>query len=85
MSGPVPITVYRRRPCELCEEAIDVIESVADEAELPVEIETVDVDSDPTLRDRYGDRVPVVAIAGRERFELFVDETELLGALRDAR
>ncbi|QSG05135.1 glutaredoxin family protein [Halapricum desulfuricans] len=85
MTDPVPITVYRRHPCELCEEAVETIESAAEEASIPVAIETVDVDSDPALRDRYGDRVPVVAVDGRERFELFVDETELIGALRDAR
>ncbi|WP_229111203.1 glutaredoxin family protein [Halapricum desulfuricans] len=85
MTEPVPITVYRRHPCELCEEAVETIESAAEEAAVPVAIETVDVDSDPDLRDRYGDRVPVVAVDSRERFELFVDETELIGALRDAR
>ncbi|MCU4718222.1 glutaredoxin family protein [Halapricum hydrolyticum] len=84
MTDPVPITVYRRQPCELCEEAIETIESVASAAEITVEIETVDVDGDPDLRERYGDRVPVVAVDGLERFELFVDETELAGALRDA-
>ena len=84
MTDPVPITVYRRQPCELCEEAIETIESTADAAEIAVEIETVDVDSDPDLREQYGDRVPVVAVDGREQFELFVDETELIGVLRDA-
>ncbi|QSG15519.1 glutaredoxin family protein [Halapricum desulfuricans] len=84
MSDPVPITVYRRHPCELCTEAIETIESVADSAEVPVDIETVDVDSDPDLREKYGDRVPVVLVDGDTQFEVFVDESVLVGALRDA-
>jgi glutaredoxin len=84
MSTPVPITVYRRHPCELCEEALETIESVADAAEIPVMIETVDVDGDPDLRERYGDSVPVVFVDGNKQFELSVDETVLVGVLRDA-
>lgn len=84
MSEPVPITVYRRQPCELCEEALATIESVADAAEIPVAIETVDVDGDPDLQERYGDSVPVVFVDGDKQFELSVDETVLVGVLRDA-
>jgi glutaredoxin len=84
MSEPVSITIYRRHPCELCEDALETIESVADAAEIPVEVEEVDVDSDPELRDQYGDSVPVVFVDGRKQFELFVDENVLVGALQDA-
>mgnify|MGYP000557277654 FL=1 len=84
MSDPVPITVYRRHPCQLCTEAIETIESVADSAEIPVELETIDVDSDPGLREKYGDRVPVVHVDSETQFEVFVDETVLVSALRDA-
>ncbi len=84
MSAPVSITVYRRHPCELCTEAIETIESVADSAEIPIELETIDVDSDPDLRETYGDRVPVVLVDGETRFEVFVDETVLASTLKDA-
>ncbi|MEF8883037.1 MAG: glutaredoxin family protein [Halapricum sp.] len=84
MPTPVPITVYRRHPCELCEEAVETIESVADAAEIPVAIETVDVDGDTDLGERYGDSVPVVFVDGNKQFELSVDETVLVGVLRDA-
>jgi glutaredoxin len=84
MSEPVPITIYRRHPCELCEDALETIESVAEAAEVSVEIEEIDVDSGPELREQYGEKVPVVFVDGDKQFEVFVDETVLVGALRDA-
>jgi len=84
MTEPVSITIYRRHPCELCEDAQETIESVADAAGIPIEIEEIDVDSDGELRERYGEKVPVVYVDGEKQFEVFVDETVLVGALRDA-
>lgn len=84
MSEPVPVTVYRREQCELCEVALDTVESVAADADVAVEIETVDVDADPSLADRYGERVPVVFVDGRHEFDIRVDPTVLVGVLREA-
>jgi len=84
MPDPVPITIYRRHPCELCEDALEMIESVAEAAAIPIAIEEIDVDSDAELRERYGDSVPVVYVDGEKQFEVFVDETILAGVLRDA-
>lgn len=81
---PVPITVYRREQCSLCEEAIETIESVADEADVAVDIDEVDVDSDPQLREQYGTQVPVVVVDGTEQFQIRVDPTVLVGLLREA-
>lgn len=72
------VTVYTRVGCKLCEQAERVVATHAGEAAVAV----VDVDTDPELQDRYGVRVPVVAIDGVERFELQVDEGELIAALR---
>lgn len=72
------VTVYTRVGCKLCEQAERVVAAHAGEAA----IEMVDVDTDPELQDRYGVRVPVVAIDGVERFELQVDDDELIAALR---
>jgi glutaredoxin len=84
MTDVVPVTVYRREQCELCEQAIETIETVAGEAGIEVAIETVDIDSDPDLRERYGERIPVVLVDGREQFQLHVDPTVLVGVLREA-
>lgn len=72
------VTVYTRVGCKLCEHAERVVAAHAGEAA----VELVDVDTDPELQARYGVRVPVVAIDGVERFELQVDEDELIAALR---
>ena len=84
MSDPVPVTIYRRHPCELCEDALETIESVAEAADVEVAIEQIDVDSDADLRERYGDSVPVVFVDGEKQFSIRVDPTILVGVLRDA-
>lgn len=84
MNDPVPVTVYRRERCELCEQAIDTIESVAADAGVAVEIDEVDVDDDPSLRERHGERVPVVFVDGAKQFEIRVDPTVLISVLRAA-
>jgi len=84
MSDTVAVTVYRREQCELCEEAVEIIESTAADAGVTIDLDEVDVDEDPDRRERYGERVPVVAIDGTERFDFRVDPTLLLGYLREA-
>jgi hypothetical protein len=41
----------------------------------------VDIERDDELFQRYLQRIPVVAVDGEERFELFVDEDALVSAL----
>jgi glutaredoxin len=59
------VVVYTRANCHLCDDAVSVLKRYS--AELP-RIETVDVDSDPTLGQQFGDCVPVVEIDGKVRF-----------------
>jgi glutaredoxin len=75
--GPVSITVYTREDCHLCEEAIDTIERVADEAGVELALELVDVDTDEELRETYGERVPYVLVDGSPAFKYRVEEREL--------
>lgn len=56
----VPLTLYTRRPCPLCDDLVAELEGLA------VEITQVDVDSDPELVGLYGERVPVL-LDGRGR------------------
>jgi glutaredoxin len=79
---PARVTVYTRSDCHLCAEAIDTIERVAASSSRPVEIDTVDVDADPDLRERYGERVPYVTVDGRPQFKYRVDADELRSVLR---
>jgi hypothetical protein len=47
-----------------------VIERVR--AELPFEVEEIDITDDPELELRYRQRIPVVEIGGEEAFTYFV-------------
>lgn len=50
----VPLTLYTRQPCPLCDDLVAELEGLA------VELTQVDVGSDPKLLDLYGERVPVL-------------------------
>lgn len=60
------VTVYTRRGCHLCAEAWEVLQ--ADQAVFGYQLKAIDVDSDPELVGRFGERVPVIAVNGRIRF-----------------
>ena len=84
MSVPVDVKIYSRADCHLCEEAKATIERVADEVDTPVTIEEIDVDTDETLREEYGERVPYVFVDGWPAFKYEVDDEELRRQLKDA-
>ena len=69
------VVLYGKAGCHLCEDARAVVEEVR--ARRPFELVEVDVSLDPVLNARYGERIPVVAVAGEEAFEYFVDAAEL--------
>lgn len=74
------VTVYTRQGCHLCEEAIVVVRQVV--AGRPgVEMELVDIDTDPAFVDRYTIRVPVIAVDGVEIAEYQVAPEQLRTAL----
>lgn len=50
--------------------------------EVPLEVEEVDVDSEPDLREKFGGEVPVLFIDGRKAFKYRVAARELKKKLR---
>jgi glutaredoxin len=74
------VTLYGRPGCHLCEDARAALERLR--AREPFALEDVDIESDPALHARYLERIPVIAVAGEELSELFVDEEALLARLR---
>jgi hypothetical protein len=56
--------LYTRLGCHLCEEACRELEVLR--ARQPHELEVVDIADDPDLVQRYGERIPVLEVAGRE-------------------
>jgi glutaredoxin len=77
------VTVYSRSDCHLCSEALSTIREVAADAPVDVAVKVVDVDDDPDLRERYGDRVPYVLVDGRPADKFRVDADDLRARLTD--
>jgi hypothetical protein len=64
------VTLYFAQECHLCESARRVLEHLR--AEVPFELDEVDITGDPELEGRYRERLPVVLIDGEEAFTFFV-------------
>ena len=60
-SGPA-LRLYQRDDCHLCDLALEVLA----QARVP-EFESVFIDGDPALEERYGERVPVLRDEGDGR------------------
>jgi glutaredoxin len=76
---PPDVTLYSRPGCHLCDDARAALERVR--ARVPFALVEVDIEADDDLHRRYLERIPVVAVEGRELFEYFVDEDVLEGHL----
>jgi glutaredoxin len=64
------VTFVHAEGCHLCESARRVIEGIR--AEVPFELEEVDIAGDDELEARYRERIPVVLVDGKEAFTYFV-------------
>ena len=73
------VTVVTRAGCHLCQEAEATVAELS--AELGFGWTTLDVDADPERQDRYGDRVPVILVDGREHGYWRVETARLRAAL----
>ena len=82
MPDGILLTVYGRDGCHLCEQAVDVIHSLA--PEFNVRIREVDIESDDDLLARYLERIPVVAHGADEWFEFEVAREQLVELVRAA-
>jgi glutaredoxin len=64
------VVLYAARGCHLCESARSVLTRVR--AEVPFELEEIDITGDEELERRFRERVPVVLVDGEEAFTYFV-------------
>ena len=74
------VVLYTKAGCHLCEIAKGKLERARREHDF--DLEEVDIARDPVLLERYGLRIPVVAVDGVESFEHRVILEDLLRALR---
>ena len=66
------VVLYHADGCHLCERARGVVESVR--AEVPFELEEIDISGEPALELEYREWLPVVEIDGERAFVYYVDE-----------
>jgi glutaredoxin len=71
----IPLTIYSRRGCHLCEEMKAVVDRVA--RSVPLALEEVDISNDPALEERYGLEIPVLMIGGKKAAKYRITEPEL--------
>jgi glutaredoxin len=65
------VILYTRAGCHLCDDALIILNRFGQEPQL------IDIDTDPDLRERYTNCVPVVEIDGKERFRGRINEVLL--------
>ena len=75
----IRITLYGRADCHLCHAMRQVVDRVARDVRL--EVEEVDVDTDPALQAAYGMEVPVLLVNGRKAFKYRSDVRSLQARL----
>jgi len=56
----ITITLYTRKECELCDQAKADLDSLKEK--YPHRLAEVDIDSDPALKKKYGEKIPVVEV-----------------------
>ena len=81
--GLARLILYGRSYCHLCDDMLAAAEALR--GEFRFEIEVRDIDSEPTLVDRYHDLVPVLEAEGIELCHYHFDEAkvrEYLGRFR---
>jgi len=75
------VLLYRAQGCHLCEVALEVVLEV--QAQVPFELELVDIGGDPELEAAYRERIPVVEIDGVDAFTYHVFPDALMARLRN--
>jgi len=72
------LTVYSRRGCHLCEDLLGELEPMLRQR---ARLSVVDIDTDETLRERYGLHIPVVCADDQEICRYHLDRPAVLAWL----
>ncbi len=79
------LTLLIRAYCHLCDQMRDALQPLA--AAAGAHVDEIDVDADPALEARFGDRVPVLLLGdldGRELCHYHLDAAQVAQALASA-
>lgn len=74
------LTLISREYCHLCDEMRAALEQFRGRYDF--EVDVVDVDRDPALEERWGDKVPVLLDGEREICRYFLDHAAVEARLR---
>jgi len=73
------LTLYGRPECHLCHEMRAVVDALR--ADVPFDLDEVDIDGDPALVAAYGEEIPVLLVNGRKAFKYRVTPAALRARL----
>jgi glutaredoxin len=75
----IALTIYSRPGCHLCDEMKAVVKIVA--RSVPLNLEEIDISTDPALEARYGLEIPVLLVEGKKAAKYRIGEGELVKLL----
>ncbi len=73
------VTLYTKADCGLCEEAASMLKRLR--RKIPFEIEYVNIETDANATERYGSRIPVIAVDGEEVAAAPLDDKQIMAIL----
>jgi hypothetical protein len=71
----IPVIVYSRPGCHLCDEMMAVVHRVAQS--VPLAVEQIDISTDPRLEEQFGPDIPVLMVNGKRAAKYRVAEKDL--------
>ena len=75
MSATIVIEILTKRDCYLCDDIKEVVNRVL--PDYPAKLVVTDIESDPTLYEKFKERIPILKINGIESFVYKTNETTL--------
>jgi glutaredoxin len=81
-AGPRDLTLYSRPGCHLCDEMKKQISPLI--SKFNARLREVDIDTDPILRQRYNEEVPLLFLGSRKVAKYSVDIEQLRRQLERA-
>ncbi len=71
----LPVVLYSKAGCHLCDEARAHLEDLA--ADYPLDIVEIDIRRDVEVFERYRYRIPVIMVDGLERLEGRIEPSDM--------
>ena len=79
---PLNVRLYSRPGCNLCEDALSVVENLR--GDFNFLLEEVNIDEDPALKERLGHQIPVITVDGGNKITGDVTEERVRRAFNRA-